>query len=144
MISKNLSSMLRPSSSAPLDTGIGKKLHTQLAKVGQDASDRWGDWVIGLVSDALKSNLPDGVDKSDLEVSKDPEGEIWDNALMEAEMDATSYFFDGLIPYVVAATYALCEGTPDVNANGLDWGFPMSVTEFVRERYPGIPEPPTA
>ncbi len=55
---------------------------------------------------------------------------------MEAEMDATSYFFDGLIPYVVAATYALCDG--------LDWGFPVPVTEFVRERYPGIPEPPTA
>jgi hypothetical protein len=107
---------------------VGILIQTKLDKIGHDLSDRYGDMIMGSVTRALQSNLPANVDRSDIEILEE------DDCDMEATFDVMRAFWEGMKPYVVSAVAALSEG--------LDWGFPFSVAEAVREEFPAFPLTP--
>jgi histidine ammonia-lyase len=107
---------------------LGQLIQKKLNKMGHDLSDSCGTMIMNATEQALKTNLPNYVDKSDIEIMEE------DDVTMNAQADTMMYFMEAMLPYVVSAALELAEG--------LDWGFPFSVAELLRERYPDFPTPP--
>jgi hypothetical protein len=107
----------------------GLEIHGKLMNVGKDVSNRYGDALMATISQALVSNLPDYVDKTDAAETIEE-----DDVDMETTFEVMMYFAEAMMPYVASAPSPLSEG--------LDWGFPASFSDIFMEEYPNTPETP--
>ena len=112
----------------------GRLFHHRMEEVGRQISDAYGEYIMKSVKKALRSNVPVGVDTSEFDAMDEADqSEFWDDSLFTAAGDASFYFIGAMMPYILSAIHPF--------ANGMDYGFPMPISDEIKERTKA-PEPP--
>lgn len=117
----------------------GDRIIKSIVKLGRQISDVTGDRIMEMVRENLVSQLPPDIDKSDLEEYLQEEGpgevgEFFDNNYYEATTDCCYFYIGALMQYLRGMQMGI--------AYGLDYGFPVPLSDTIREdgNYPDPPE----